>query len=376
MPRVDHHSKPFSEGTITKLKIFEEYLRAWLPVFICGGYKHANICDFFAGIGYDIQNIPGSPIRILKIIKEYQALIIERNFKITVVLNEYKKEKFRSLQENVKNYINDNLASLTGKNLLDIQLYNQDFQKIFFDIEKDIKNVPNLIFLDQSGIKQVTSKVFSSLDQHKCTDFMFFIASSYFRRFGDSESFLRHFSCLDMPELSKINTKDRHKAICDFYKKQLPAHSSTKIYPFTLRKSPNIYGLVFGSKHVLGVDKFLHIAWQKDKIGGEANFDINNDAEARQGLLFGPQKKSKLEIFNDDLKTLILALDSISNKEIYDFTLQSGHIPEHATQVVRNMKKDGQVQYSGHVKINYDSCYKKKNIVIFKNVNKNEKIKN
>jgi hypothetical protein len=30
----DFHSKPFDEGTQTKLIIFEEYIKEWLPVFL------------------------------------------------------------------------------------------------------------------------------------------------------------------------------------------------------------------------------------------------------------------------------------------------------------------------------------------------------
>ena len=65
----------------------------------------------------------------------------------------------------------------------------------------------------------------------------------------------------------------------------------------------------------------------------------------------------------------------ISNKEIYDFTIQNGHIPEHANKVVKNLKAEGKLNYSGHTKINYDKCYKKGDIIQFK-VTKNEENKN
>jgi hypothetical protein len=34
MPADDFHGKPFDEGTLTKLQIFELYTRGWLPVFL------------------------------------------------------------------------------------------------------------------------------------------------------------------------------------------------------------------------------------------------------------------------------------------------------------------------------------------------------
>jgi len=36
MPAADFHDKPFDEGTLTKLQIFELYAREWLPVFLSG----------------------------------------------------------------------------------------------------------------------------------------------------------------------------------------------------------------------------------------------------------------------------------------------------------------------------------------------------
>jgi hypothetical protein len=38
-----------------------------------------------------------------------------------------------------------------------------------------------------------------------------------------------------------------------------------------------VNGLIFGSSHPLGMDKFLQVAWNKDVINGEADFDINRD---------------------------------------------------------------------------------------------------
>ncbi|MDR0506513.1 MAG: hypothetical protein LBH32_06830 [Dysgonamonadaceae bacterium] len=34
MPQKDLHSKPFDKGTITKLEIFENYAKEWLPTFV------------------------------------------------------------------------------------------------------------------------------------------------------------------------------------------------------------------------------------------------------------------------------------------------------------------------------------------------------
>lgn len=51
------------------------------------------------------------------------------------------------------------------------------------------------------------------------------------------------------------------------------------LYPFTLKKGTNIYGIIFGASHPRAVDKFLKIVWDKDQVSGEANFDIHDDIE-------------------------------------------------------------------------------------------------
>ncbi len=62
----------------------------------------------------------------------------------------------------------------------------------------------------------------------------------------------------------------------DKYRSLIPSNSKLKIFPFSIKKGAHIYGIIFGSKHILGVEKFLKIAWNKNKINGEANFDNDN----------------------------------------------------------------------------------------------------
>ncbi len=34
MSGLDHHRQPYDEGTLCKLKLFEEYAKAWIPTFV------------------------------------------------------------------------------------------------------------------------------------------------------------------------------------------------------------------------------------------------------------------------------------------------------------------------------------------------------
>jgi len=95
--------RKFDELTMTKLFIFEKYVENWIPVFLKQKVDCIYIFDFFAGIGYDSQNNPGSPIRIINQIKSYQSIIY--NTKIILFFNEYKKKNFEKLKSNCDNYL-------------------------------------------------------------------------------------------------------------------------------------------------------------------------------------------------------------------------------------------------------------------------------
>lgn len=359
MPIIDLYEKPFSEETVTKLEIFGKYFEAWLPVFIHHpSYSEVNIYDFFAGKGQDNNGIPGSPLRILRILKTYQNEIIQNNLKITVLLNEYKKKKFNHLVNLVQSTIKE-LSDL--KNHLFIEYYNLDFKVLFEQKKNELKYSVNLIFLDQNGIKQISSEIFSSLESFSTTDFMFFISSSFFKRF--SQDFAKFFPNLDHKKIKNANSIEIHRVILDEYKKLLPKTSKTVLYPFSIKKGANIYGLVFGSKHPLAADKFLHIVWDRNKLNGEANFDIDEDSKKQQRDLF-ENKLTKIEKFQSDLEQMILSR-TLSNKDVYDFTIENGHIPKHSIDLVRKLKKEEKILYSGQPRINYSNCYKNINIITF-----------
>ncbi len=138
------------------------------------------------------------------------------------------------------------------------------------------------------------------------------------------------------------------------------------IHPFTIKKGRNIYGLIFGSNHPLGVEKFLKIAWETNELNGEANFDIDEDWKAAQMPLFGNKKLSKKEKFQLELKEFILSKKEVSNKEIYDFTLENGHIIKNALPVMKKLVQENKISCPGHLNISYNKCYKSKEIKKFK----------
>ena len=89
----------------------------------------------------------------------------------------------------------------------------------------------------------------------------------------------------------------------DFFKNLVPPGDAYHLGQFAIKKGPNIYGLVFGSGHVRGIDKFLEVAWRKDALNGEADYDINRENIAPTEMLLPLEelKPTKQLVFERDL---------------------------------------------------------------------------
>jgi len=370
MSHIDHHIKPYDEGTLHKLEIFENYVETWLPTFIMQNQiKEINIVDFFAGMGYDQNGIKGSPIRILDKIDSFFKNLSNYNTIINLYLNEYKNYKFELLRENCNKYLEEHKRL---NKFVRIHYSSEDFNDIYKIIITKTSYYPSLFIIDQSGIKFTNQNNFNTLLNLKHTDFLFFISSSFFKRFNKEEEFTKH---LDIKEedLNKNPYNFIHRIVLNKYRSLIPSDSNLKIFPFSIKKGSNIYGIIFGSKHILGVEKFLKIAWKKNMLNGEADYDIDEDSTKLQLILNfdNPNKAkrlTKIESFKEKTIDFIKSKKITTNIELYFFTYSNGHISEHTNSLLRELKDQKMISYSGHTKINWDSV-KNKKIVEFKWLN-------
>jgi len=363
MPYIDHHKKPYDEGTLNKLDIFERYIEAWLPTFIMQSHiKEINIVDFFSGLGYDSNGIAGSPIRTLEKINTFLGWLIQNRTKINLFLNEFDKKKFDVLKINCNNFLEKNKQL---NEFVEIHYSNQDFNQIYNEIIIKTKNKPNLYIIDQNGIKFTNKDNFNTLLNLDTTDFLFFISSSFFKRFSGEDEFNKH---LDISEedLQSNPYNFIHRIVLDKYRSLIPEGSKQQIFPFSIKKGANIYGIIFGSKHFVGVEKFLKIAWDTNKLNGEANFDIDNDFEKSQPSLFPEMKQlTKIEGFEHQLEDFLKKNKIVTNEQLYYFTYKNGHIVEHTNNHLRKLRNKKIIDFTGHPKISWKKI-KEKDIVNFR----------
>jgi three-Cys-motif partner protein len=334
MPKQEIDDKPFSESTLTKLDLFERYAREWLPVFLGMHirYPDIHVCDFFSGSGTDIQGNWGSALRLLRVIREYRGLIANKPVKVRVYLSDKSKEKITRLREHIVAEKFDGLPA-------EIDLEALAFEERFAQLQTRLASpgAANLLIVDQYGVKHLDS-TFDAIVQCPTTDFLAFVSSSWFQRFHS------------LPEVARYLVDHRpeayhlaHRVALDAYRKRLPQNRKYYLGEFSLKSGSNIYGVVFGSAHPLGMAKFLKSAWQLDGTNGSANFDVEREGifgNENQQFLFGGTPK-KVEVFEEKLERAIRNKSCRDEMDVLEHCFQHGVTPQHATPTLKKLKKEG-----------------------------------
>ena len=345
MAIIDLHSKEFDEATITKLELFEDYAKEWIPTFVMSNCANLWIFDYFAGPGYDKNHVEGSPIRILRQVAAQIGNIFHKQTKINICFNEFDEEKFKLLQLHCNQFIDSHPELLQAKNsnLLNIKYRNCDFATLFPKTLLVIRNNPSLLYLDQNGLKFLADSYLLELEKTNTTDFLYYASSSYLLRFGNTPEFQN--LKLDISKLKKQPAKYVHRELLSQLKEKLPKETNLSLYPFTIKKGANYYGIVFGASHPRAVDKFLKSSWKRNETNGCANFDIDDDGSKLQLDIFKGRSLTKIEQFQQNLRNKILSREITNNREAFDYVLSQGHISNHATEVVRELKRTGMITY-------------------------------
>lgn len=366
---IDHHKNSFDDGTLTKLEIFQAYAQAWLSIFAVTRnmpVKDLWIWDFFAGPGKSVIGQPGSPLRILKIIEEQADRIIQNNRIVHVRFNEKDKAKYQTLVTNVKSYVesSESLKRLKLSGNFEGKCFNMDFADMFKKVIPALGSEPSLMFFDQNGVKYIGDEYLMPLLKSCKTDFLYFVSTSYFARFSSRPEFNKNVPFEWNPEKPYHFI---HRDVINYIRSKIPYRSKMRVYPFSIKKGSNIYGLIFGASHVLAAEKFLEIAWKKNSINGEANFDIDDDTTKRQGSLFEEFTiPTKIESFHIDVQSAVESGRIKNNHEAYYYAINNGFLPCEMANVLKDLKRKGIMTYEGNSpRVTYKDACKTNNLHIY-----------
>jgi three-Cys-motif partner protein len=335
----DLYLESFEAGEIKKLEIFEGFAENWIHTYVMKTkVEEIHFFVFFSGTGYDINGVPGSPIRILKAINKFTDLIVEKGKKIVLHLNEFETDKssqqrFQMLVENCKVF---KMQNPNLNDFLTVRFFNKNVDELFFELVPTIKFYPSLVLLDQDGIRFVNKKYISVLEKMKETDLICFVSSSSLSRFAKTQEFQNILNIIP-DETEYENFSNFHLLVSLLIKKSSNRFSELKISHFIFKSNSNLYGIIFRSHHFRAIDKFLGIAWKSSSQYGEADFDIDNDSNQGQNAQFDSKKFTKIEQFQIVLESKILKGELRDNRDVLVFTYENGHLPKHASDLIKNL---------------------------------------
>jgi len=201
-----------------------------------------------------------------------------------------------------------------------------------------------LLFIDQFGVKELTDDIFRKLTYLPTTDFLFFIASHTLHRFAEHPVIKQ--------KIKRPNDSyDIHRATFEYYENLEGINPQVYLAPFTIKKGSNFYGLIFGSQHPLGMHKFLKVAWDKDKITGEANFDIDKTdiREEAPFLELEEFKPNKVRKFAEELEMAIRNGGIQNEQNLLVFCIRNGFTGSHAEPVLKKLKQEGVIELNFRV---------------------------
>jgi three-Cys-motif partner protein len=341
----------FPDETLQKLKIFSECFREWLPVFVYDRFtKGIFIIDFFAGTGLDRKGNLGSPLLLLNEARgincEYCDEISKNNKKVFFAFNENNKQKKSELESNVNSFM---LQCLNNNCKRDKCVYSYsnfgqyDFKDVFYRDTVFTKVLTNndfakFILLDQYGFSQVDENVFLKLVDSPRTDFIFFISSSFIKRFKEVEYTRRYIDTERIP-FDESDPKECHRLIADYFQRLIPEGKEYYVHHFTIKKGRNYWGLIFGTNHTLGMEKFLRVCWKEDIYSGESNFNKDNDIPS-DWLFYTGETTNKKEKIKDIIKKKILSGEIADNRSGLKYALKNRCMPELYVSVIQELEKN------------------------------------
>lgn len=362
-------TEPFDLGTKTKLRLFRSYLEAWIPTFVMSKNFFGDtlrIYDLFSGPGKNHDGEYGSPLLILEELNKQTKLIRREQCKIELFFNDENSHCVSVLKGNCESFF---LSNPNLKDRIHIYFENQKFEDLYPSLLSQNKDgCPSLFIVDPCGVNPSIPSFINEICGYNQCDFLVFLPSAFFKRFkehGRTQDF-----GLDESKLANCRPEEIHEVLVQELSIKFTKNDFS-LYPFTIQKHTNYYGVIFGTKHPAAVNKFLSIAWKMDPIDGNANYSVNKDKErlpSNQLSLFEKENTlTKVEKFQKTLQNQVLNGMLADNHAIFFYALKNGHLPSHASEELLKMKKTGLLYFSSKSPlVSYNAVWKENRIVNFK----------
>ena len=343
-----------------KVMLLQKYLEKYLNIIANDGFtEKIYIFDLFCGEGVYENDGEGSPIAILKTLKDLHFVNKAKNKKIPKI-DLYFNDKDDFKIEKLKNIISS--KKLHYEEFGKLTFRSKDYKEIIDSLATYIQNLRNekaFVFIDPYGYKDIRGSELKKLLQSKKSEVLLFLPTQFMYRFDEKGSPEALIQIIE--ELVDINEWKPNNSVYHFieqFKDALKSYLGKDFFvdTFSIEKdAATVFCLFFFSSHIRGFEKMLETKWQIDDDEGKGW------SYEKTGNLFATQKTNALE---EKILNLISRGQKTYNGEIYEFTLRNGFLPTHIVEIFTSLQNRGKLDVvsdesekvrKGAFYINYDN---------------------
>lgn len=328
------------EHSEVKVRLLKLYLERYLNILTHSPFfTEIYVYDLFCGEGIYEEGGKGSPIVILETINSiHENPTTKKTGHFQCQFNDFDGDKVDKLERIISE--KKLFRPESGKLLCTKEDYQILLPKVVTRLNS-LKKEKAFIFIDPYGYKDISVKDILALLQCKKSEVLLFLPTQFMFRFeakGTPES-LKEF----ISELVPKEQWPKSETGIDFIENLRDAFRNKVgdgvfVDSFIITRDRNqFFSLFFFTNHIYGFDRMLDAKWHIDAEEGRGWYYeemslFNQQPKKANTIRF---EKSLLAFLKDKFRT---------NGEVYEFTIRSGHLTSHASDILRKAQVDGHLE--------------------------------
>ena len=328
--------KNLLDHSAAKVRLLEKYLQKYLAIIVNDGFtQKIFIFDLFCGEGLYENNAQGSPLVILRVVKDLFFINKAANKKmcpVEIIFNDEDVEKINKLETTVTN------KKLFLKEIGRLKFNKLSYANILPQVQKFLKTLKKhkaFIFIDPYGYRDIRASHIKEILDTKKAEVLLFLPTQFMYRFdekGTPQALIEIIK--ELVDYEKWVPSSSVFSFIEQFTMALREYlgKDSFVDTFTIQKDANtVFCLFFFSTHIRGFEKMLESKWELDE---ERGFTFE-----KTGNLFANQKFTEFEI-----KLLDYLKNFRSNSEIYFFTLSNGFLPKHVNEYLKKLESEEKIE--------------------------------
>ena len=252
-----------------KVELLGRYLVRYLGVIANTYVKKINIMDLFSSEGIYQNGGEGSPLVILRKVKDLQAQLKPHNrTRVSVLFNDYDPAKIDKLREHL------HATDLDIIKNTDIQYRTRNYEEIVRLLPQYIsqkKDEKFFIFIDPYSYREIHLGDIKGLLEYGNSEVLLFQPTQFMYRFGSNATpkALSEF----MAEVTSHHSQS-YETVWQFVEEMktgFKRHLGHGYYvdTFTIQRDKStVFSLIFFTRHIRGFEKMLEVKWEMDMEKG------------------------------------------------------------------------------------------------------------